>query len=189
MLLPIVFEPHLDPSLLHSENDTWYTAGESEHRHVDPEQPPVPTHICGTPHLHNCLASEPIIKQYLDIFNEEFDILSPSSCKEENRLAHCCIKRNLSRAPINKLFRNPRRATISNFISSDTLFKRLYKVSYMIGIDSWKSGNMCYNCLANANNLRDHDYTGSFYSDLVECIEVLIQQPAVREHLSYAQAK
>jgi len=62
-------------------------------------------------------------------------------------------------------------------------------MSYAMGIDSWKSGKVCYNRLADSNNLRDDDYTHFFYRNPVECIEFLMQQPAFREHMSYAPAK
>jgi hypothetical protein len=56
-------------------------------------------------------------------------------------------------------------------------------------IDSWKSSKVCYNHLANPNNHCDDDYTRFFYRNPVECIEFLMQQPAFREHISYAPAK
>ena len=79
-------------------------------------------------------------------------------------------------------------AAVSNFTSSHTLFRWLYKMSYTMGIDSWKSGNGCYNRLADPNNLRDHDYTHFFDPNRVECIEFLMRQPTFREHMSYAPA-
>jgi len=60
---------------------------------------------------------------------------------------------------------------------------------HLLLIDCWKSGKVCYNRLANPNNLRDNDYTRFFYRNLVEYIEFLMQQPAFREHMSYAPAK
>ena len=58
-----------------------------------------------------------------------------------------------------------------------------------MGIDCWKLGKVCYNHLANPNNLCQHDYTHFFYRNPVECIEFLMQQPAFRKHMSYAPAK
>jgi len=81
----------------------------------------------------------------------------------------------------------PTMATISNFTSSHTLFERLNEMSYAMGIDSWKSNKVCYNCLADRNNLRHNDYTYFFYRNPVECI--VMQQPAFREHMAYAPAK
>jgi hypothetical protein len=80
-------------------------------------------------------------------------------------------------------------ATVSNFTSSHSLFKRLNEMSYAMGTNSWKSGTVCYNCLVNPTNLRDDDYTRFFYCTPVECIEFLMQQPAFREHMSYAPSK
>ena len=58
-----------------------------------------------------------------------------------------------------------------------------------MGIDSWKSGKVCHNRLPNPNNLRDDNYTLFCYRNPVECVEFLMQQPAFREHMSYAPAK
>jgi hypothetical protein len=58
-----------------------------------------------------------------------------------------------------------------------------------MGIDSWKSGKVCYNRLADPNNLWDNDYTRFFYHNPAECIEFLMQQPTFREHMSYTPAK
>jgi len=80
-------------------------------------------------------------------------------------------------------------ATVSNFTSSHTVFKRLYEMFYAMGIDSCKSGTVCYFCLADPNNLRVDDYTLFSYRNPVEWIEFLMQQPAFREHKSYAPAK
>jgi hypothetical protein len=80
-------------------------------------------------------------------------------------------------------------ATISNFTSSDTLFKRLNKMSNAMGIESWKSHKVCYNRLANPNNRHDDDYTHFFYRNPDSCIQFLIPQPAFRGHMSYAPAK
>jgi len=62
-------------------------------------------------------------------------------------------------------------------------------MSCILGINSWKSGKVCYNHLSDPNNFRDDDYTFWFYRNPVECIEFLMQQPAFREHLSSAPAK
>jgi len=96
---------------------------------------------------------------------------------------------NLSRAAINKRFRNPTMATVSNFTSSYTVFKWLNAMSYAMRIDSWTSGTVWYNRLANPNNLRDDGDTQFFNRNPVECIEFLMQQPAFRQHMSYGPAK
>jgi len=62
-------------------------------------------------------------------------------------------------------------------------------MSYIMGIDSWKSGKVSSNRLADPNSLRYNDYTCFFYRNPVECIEFLMQQPAFREHMSYAPGK
>ena len=156
---------------------------------IDPEQPPVRTRICGTPHLEDRPAGKPISNEYFDVFDDEIDLWSPFSREEEYRFAHWCVKHIFSSAAINELFRNSTMATISNFTSSHTLFKRLNEMSYAMAIDSWKSGKVCYNRMADSNNLRDNDYTRFFHCNPVECIEFLMQQSAFREHMSYAPAK
>jgi hypothetical protein len=62
-------------------------------------------------------------------------------------------------------------------------------MTYAMGIDSWKSGKVCYNLLPDPNNLHDDDYTRSFSCNPVECIEFLMEHPAFREHMLYAPAK
>jgi len=189
ILLPVVHEPHCDLFLHPSDDNSSDTEADSENACIDPEKPPVWTRIYGTPHLDIRLAGKPISNEYFDFFDNEIDLWSLFSCEEEYQLAHWCIKHNLSRAAINKLLRNHTMATISNFALSHTSFKRLNEMSYAMGIESWKSGKVCCNCLPDANNLRDNDYTRFFYHNPVECIEFLMQQPAFREHISYAPAK
>jgi len=155
---------------------------------IDPEQPPARTPICGASHLDNLLAGKPSSNEYFDIFDDEIDLYTPFSCVEEYRLAHRWVKHNLSRAAINELFRNPMMATISNFTLSHTLFKRLNKTSYAMGIESWKFGTVCYNRLADPNYLRGNDYARFVYRSPVEYVEFRMPQPAFREHMSYGPA-
>jgi len=79
--------------------------------------------------------------------------------------------------------------TISNFSVSHNVCKSLNEMSYAMSIESQKSGKVCFNCLADPNNLRNHHYKRFFYSNPVECIEFLVQLLAFREHMSYALAK
>jgi hypothetical protein len=137
ILLSFVQEPHRNPVLQPADDDSSHTEADSETVCIDPEQPPVQTRICGTPHLDNCRAGKPITNKYFNIFVDVIDQWSPFSCEEEYRLAHWCIKLNLSRAAINDLFRNPTMATVSNYTSSHTVFKRLNKMFYTMGIDPW----------------------------------------------------
>jgi len=136
ILLQFVQEKHLDPFLHPVKDDSSDTEAHLENACIDQEQPPVRTLICGTPQLDHCQAGKPISNEYFDVFDDEIDLWSPFSCKEEYRLAHWCVKHNLSRAAINELFRNPTTATVSNFTSSHTLFKRLNQMTYVMGIDS-----------------------------------------------------
>jgi hypothetical protein len=189
IVLPFVHEPHNDPSLHPSDDDSSDTEADIENVCIDPVQPPVRTHICSTTHLDNRLASKPISDEYLDVFDDAIDVWSSFSCEEEYRLAHGCVKHNLSRAAINKLFRNPTMATVSNFTLSHTLLKRLNEMSYAMGMDFWKSSKVCYNRWADPDNLPDDDYTRFLSRNPVECIEFLMQQPAFREHMLYAPAK
>jgi hypothetical protein len=166
--LPFIPEMHSDPLLHHSDDDSIDTEAGSENACIDPEQPPVRTRIYGSPHFNNRLSSKRISNKYFNIFDDEIDLCSPLSCEEEYRLAHLCVKHYMSKAAINKHFWNPTMATISNFTSSHTLFKRLNKMSETIGIHSWKSGNVCNNRLANPNNLCEDDSTCFFFRNPVE---------------------
>jgi hypothetical protein len=86
-----------------------------------------------------------IISGYIDsLKGEPLTLLSLFICDEEYRLVHWCVKHNLSRAAIHKLFRNPTMAIVGNFTLSLALFKRLRAMSYTIGIEFWKSGNVYY---------------------------------------------
>jgi len=189
ILLPFVLELHHDLFVHPSDDHSSDTEADGKNACIDPEQPPVRTRICGTPHFDNCLAGKPICNEYFDIFDDEIDLWTPLSREEEYLLAHWCVKHNLSRAAINELFRNPTMTTISNVTLSHTSFKRLHEMSYAMGIDSWKLGKVGYNRLADPNNLRDDDYTCFFCRDPVECIEFFMQQPAFRDHMSYAPTK
>jgi hypothetical protein len=186
---PMVHEPHRSPSLHPSDDDYSDTEADSKNTYSDPEQQHVRTCIHGTPLLDNCLVGNHISKDYFGIFDNEMDLWLPFSCDEEYRLAQCCIEYNMSRAAIYKLFRNPMMATVTSMTSSHTLFKWLNKISNAMGIDSWKSGKVCYNRLADTKNLRNHDYTHFLHRNPVECIEFLLQQPAFREHISSAPAE
>jgi hypothetical protein len=59
---------------------------------------------------------------------------------------------------------------------------------YAIGINSLKYGKRYSHQLADSTQLCDNDYPVFFYCNPVECIEFLMQQPAFREHMSYAPA-
>ena len=142
---------------------------------IDPEQLPVRTCIYGTPPFDNHLARRPISNEYFDIGDDEVELWSQFSCEEEHRLAHWCIKHNLSRAAIKEVFRNSTMAIISNFTLYNTLFKMLNKTCYAMGIDSWISVRGYYNRMADRNNLCNDDYTLFFYPNPVECIEFLMQ--------------
>jgi len=58
-----------------------------------------------------------------------------------------------------------------------------------MGIDSWKSGTMFQNLLADPKTFRDDDYPAFSYRHPAECIVFLLQQPAFGEHMLYAPAK
>jgi hypothetical protein len=88
ILLPCIPEPHDDPFHPPFDDASSDTDAVSEHACIDPEQPPVRTRICGTPHLDNRLAGKPISNEYFNVFEDEIDPSSLLSCKEEYRLAH-----------------------------------------------------------------------------------------------------
>jgi hypothetical protein len=77
ILLPFIHEPHRDPFLHPSADDSSDTKADRENACIDPEQPPVRTRICGTPSLDNWLAGKLISNKYFDIFNDESDLWSP----------------------------------------------------------------------------------------------------------------
>jgi len=113
----------------------------------------------GAPHLVNHLAAKAVSNEYFDIVDDEIDLWSPFSCKAEYWLAHLYAKHNLSSLAHSMLFRNPKMAIVSYFTLFPTLFIMLYEMSWMIGIDTLKSCKVCFNRLANPNNLCDDDCT------------------------------
>jgi len=81
-LLPFIHEPHDDPFLHPSDDDSSNTEGYSEDAFVDPGQPQVQTHSYCTPHLHNSWAGNPIRNEYFNIFDDEGDQWSPLAWQE-----------------------------------------------------------------------------------------------------------
>ena len=73
-VLPFAYELHRDPFLHPSNNDSSYTVADSNNVCIDPQQPPVGTHICVTPHCDNRLAGKHISNKYFDIFDNELDL-------------------------------------------------------------------------------------------------------------------
>jgi len=134
ILLQFIHEPHRDPFLHPSDNDSCDTEADRENACIDPEQPPVWTRMNGTPHLDNRLGWKPIINKYFAIFDNEIETWSLCSCVEEYWLAYWCVKHNSSRAAINKLIRNLTMATFSNFTWSHTVLKRVNEMSYAMGV-------------------------------------------------------
>jgi len=80
ILFPFDHEPLWDPFPQPSDNDSKDTEDDSANVCINLEQPPVRTHIYGTPHSDNCLASKPVSKQYFDTFEDKTDLWSPLSC-------------------------------------------------------------------------------------------------------------
>jgi len=136
VLLSFVHEPHSDPFPHPSNNDSSDTEGDSENEWIDWEVPPDRIHINSTLHLANRLAGKSNTNKYFHIVDDEIDLWSPFSYKEEYELANWCLKHNWSRAAINEVLRNPTMATVSNFLSSNTLFERSNELSYAMGINS-----------------------------------------------------
>jgi hypothetical protein len=83
ILHPFIHNTHRDPFLNPSDDVSSDTEADSENACIDPEEPPVRTHIYGTPHLDNHLAGKPISNQCFDIFDNEIDPWSLFSCEKE----------------------------------------------------------------------------------------------------------
>lgn len=66
-----------------------------------------------------------------------------------------------------------------------TLFKILNEILYAMGIDFWTSMHVCYNQLADLNNIPDDDYTSFFYPNRDERIQSLMELLGFREHMFY----
>jgi len=59
-------------------------------------------------------------------------------------------------------------AIVSNITLSQTLFTWLNEMVHAMGINSRKSGKVCYNRLPDQNNLCDQDYNHFFFRNHVE---------------------
>jgi len=71
ILVLFVHEPPRFPFLHLADDDSSVAEANTDNACINPEQPPVRTHICGTPHLDNRPADKPISHEYFDIFNDE----------------------------------------------------------------------------------------------------------------------
>lgn len=80
-------------------------------------------------------------------------------------------------------------ANIGNFIMFLTSFKILNEMFYKMGFDFWTSRQVCYNHLADANDIPADDYTSFFYCNPVESILSLMEVLAFREYMSYDPGK
>jgi len=105
--LPIVHEPHHDAFFHPSDDDSSDTEADSKNACIDPEQPPVWTRICGTPHLDNRLAGKHISNEYFNFFNDEIDLWSPFSCDEEYRLTALVRQAQLAQSCYQRAFQEP----------------------------------------------------------------------------------
>jgi len=74
ILLLFVHEPHCDPYLHPSDNDSSNADADSKDACINPEQPPVRTHIYGVLYVVNRRAGSPIINEYCNIFHDEMDL-------------------------------------------------------------------------------------------------------------------
>jgi len=177
---------HHDCFPQHSDEDSSYTEANRENECIDPEKPAAPTPTNGTPYLDSCLASKTVISESSTMKPINGNLFSR---EEASPVTHCRVRHNFTRAAINMLFRIPKMTTFSNFTLSHTSFKRFNPMTYVIDINCWKWGTGSYSRLVDPKNLRDDDSTFFHYCNSVVCIKFLMQQPAFREHRSYAPAK
>jgi hypothetical protein len=90
-LLSFIHYPHHDPFLHPPDDDYSDTEADSKNAFIDPEQPPVWTRVCGTPHLDNRLPGKTISNVYVDIFDDEIDLWLQFSCEEEYSSVGWCV--------------------------------------------------------------------------------------------------
>jgi hypothetical protein len=149
---PVIQEPHRDLFVHPSDDDYSDTKANSQNACINPEQLAFRTSRNGTPYFDTCLAVKPISMKYFEIFNNDRDLWSPLLGEREYWLAYWCDMHNLSSAAINEYIRNPTMATVRNFTSSQTIFKRLHEMSYVMGLECLKSGKVHYTRSADLNN-------------------------------------
>ena len=188
ILMRLVDETHHDPFPQLANNHASDTEANTKNAFIDPEQPPVRTLISATPHWENQLTGKTIGNQYFNILDDDPDLWSPFSCEEEYWLAHQCVEHILRGAVIYGHFGNCMMPTVRISTLSHTGIKRVTEISQAMGIDSSTSAKVCYNCLANPNNVCNYHYTYFFYRNPAEWVEFLMQQLAFRYPMSYAPA-
>jgi hypothetical protein len=88
ILLPFVQELRHNCLLHPSDDDFCDTEADSRHACIKPEQPPVRTGISGTAHRDNCLAGKHISNKHFNIFDDEIDLWSRFSYREEYCFGH-----------------------------------------------------------------------------------------------------
>jgi len=144
-LLPFVYEPHRDPFLDPSDNNSSNPVATSDTASIILEQPPVRTHIYGTPHLHKRVAQNPISNKYhntskMNLINGHLVLTRRSIICRTG--ASSTGREQLLSTSFSEHLSIP---TISNFTSSHTLFTMLYELSDVMGIDTSESGKVSYN--------------------------------------------
>jgi hypothetical protein len=85
------------------------------------------------------------------ILNYELDPQVQFFCEQEYRLAHWCVKYELSMAAVNELIKLHRIDT--NFTSVYTLYTEIDEMPYKLGIDEWKSDTVSYTDTINSDVL------------------------------------
>ena len=128
-----------------------------------------------------------------DRFDEQFykpDNWAPFGNKKEYRFAEWIVKHQISQTTVDELLKSPVFQGNHTFTSVYAVFKKIDKMTYELGMQTWKSGKVSIDCV-NARNERSTTPTGTpfFYRNSVTCIEFLLRQMAYNETMTYAPVK
>ena len=133
------------------------------------------------------------------VYNEEADRLdeqfepdnwAPFDNEKVYRFAEWIIKHRISQTAVNELQKSPVFQGNHTFTSAYAVFKKIDKMTYELGMQTWKSGKVSLN-RSNARIERSTAPTGTpfFYRNPVTCIQFLLRQMAYKETITYAPVK
>ena len=128
-----------------------------------------------------------------DRLDEQFDQpdnRAPFDNEKEYRFAEWIVKLRISQTAVDELLKSPVFQDHHTFTSAYAVFKKIDKMTYKLGMQTWKSGKVSFD-RANAGNECSTAPTGTpgFYRNPVTCTEFLLCQMAYKETMTYALVK
>ena len=118
------------------------------------------------------------------------DNWAPFDNEKEYRFAEWIVKHRISQTAVDDLLISPVFQGNHTFTSAYAVFKKLDKMTYELGIQTWKSGKMSFNRV-NAGNERSTGpaETPFFYRNPVTCTGFLLRHTSYKKSMTYAPVK